>query len=114
MNSTIQNPFHEALLRQIGGLADKLGVRVYAVGGFVRDQLLGRKAGEIDFVVLGDGPAFAEKARGRLRGKGLVTFPKFGTASFFAGGMKVEFVTARRELPLTRKMKLCYTNSGLG
>ncbi len=43
-------------------------VEVYAVGGFVRDRLLGikKKEADIDFVVLGSGLEFAKKIRYRI------------------------------------------------
>ncbi len=87
----------EDILRKVGSIAEKEGLAVYAVGGYVRDRTLGREVREVDFVVLGDGPAFAEKAKRRLRGRGLVVFQDFGTASFLLKDFKLEFVTARKE-----------------
>ena len=59
--------------------------------------MMGRKTNEIDFVVLGDGPAFAAKARRSMDGHGMVVFERFGTASFLWNDMKFEFVSAREE-----------------
>ena len=47
------------LLRRSGALADRTGRRVYVVGGYVRDSILGREDQDIDIVVMGDGIAFA-------------------------------------------------------
>jgi poly(A) polymerase len=88
---------NETLLKEIGILGDKEGTQVYAVGGYVRDQILGNTIREIDFTVLGDGPDFAERAKKKLKGKGFVVYPKFGTASFLINGLKLEFVSAREE-----------------
>ena len=51
--------FTNKLFSFIGDLADSVGVPVYVVGGYVRDRLLGKTGKDIDFVVIGDGPAFA-------------------------------------------------------
>jgi hypothetical protein len=40
-------------------MGDELGYRVYAVGGFVRDLLLGEENLDIDITVEGDGIRFA-------------------------------------------------------
>lgn len=87
----------KSLLQSIGALGCDMRMPVYAVGGFVRDTLLRNSIGEIDFVVVGDGPALAHNARKTLRGHGFVVYPKFGTASFFHENFKLEFVSARRE-----------------
>lgn len=62
---------HFRLLELAGQLGDRLGVPVYAVGGFVRDILLGRPNLDLDVVVEGDGIAFAralaEELGGRMR-----------------------------------------------
>ncbi len=85
------------LLTRIGSIGDESHVPVYAVGGFVRDALLGKKADEIDFVVEGDGPDFAGHVQKKLKGHGLVIFERFGTVSFYVKDLKLEFVTARKE-----------------
>jgi len=85
------------LMRKIGKIGDEENVAVFAVGGFVRDKILGKESQEIDFVVVGDGPAFAKKVKRQLSGRGMAVFPKFGTASFLLGDYKFEFVSARSE-----------------
>lgn len=87
----------EHTLKEIGSLAKKQGIPVYVVGGFVRDRILGIESQDLDFVVEGDGPAFAELAEHALDGYGLAVHKRFGTASFQAKGLKIEFVTARKE-----------------
>ena len=49
-----------SLFKKIGELADREKAEVYVVGGFVRDELLGRECKDIDFVIVGDGPSFAK------------------------------------------------------
>ncbi|MBN2200949.1 HD domain-containing protein [bacterium] len=89
----------DEMLRAVGAVAVETGVPVYAVGGAVRDRLLGHPVLEIDFVVAGnaDAPAFAETARRRLRGTGYTVFERFGTCSFLVEPYKLEFAGARRE-----------------
>ncbi len=88
---------HAKVLKAVGKIADDEKLSVYAVGGYVRDQILKRQTNEIDFVVEGDGPLFAKKAMKQLKGRGLVVYKRFGTASFFIDDLKLEFVTARKE-----------------
>jgi poly(A) polymerase len=85
------------LLRKIGGIADEENVAVYAVGGYVRDLVCQKETDEIDFVVVGNGPLFAKKVKRCLKGRGLVTYEQFGTASLFVKNFKLEFVSARKE-----------------
>jgi poly(A) polymerase len=89
----------DELLQVVGSTADETGVPVFAVGGAVRDRLLGRSVREIDFVVAGnaDAPRFAEKVRRRLAGTGYTVFERFGTCSFLVEPYKLEFVGARKE-----------------
>jgi tRNA nucleotidyltransferase (CCA-adding enzyme) len=47
------------LLRELGRTGDELGMAVYAVGGFVRDLLLGVDNQDMDVTVEGDGIFFA-------------------------------------------------------
>lgn len=107
------------IFNNVSAIAQQLGVRVYAVGGYVRDEVLqpGKLKKDIDFVVAGSGldfaRAFAEKL-GEEAGS-LVEFPDFDTARFvfaapenetdFAGVKEVEFAGARREAynPNSRK-----------
>jgi len=87
----------DRIIQKIGRLASENGFPVYAVGGFVRDRLLGIPSREVDFVVIGNGPGFAEKSKNLLQGHGYVVYERFGTASFLLDEYKFEFVTARKE-----------------
>ncbi len=70
---------------------------MHAVGGFVRDSLLGSDSKDIDFVVVGDGPAFARAVADALSAKQVVVYEKFGTALVEKNEYKLEFVGARKE-----------------
>jgi len=85
------------ILKKIGKIADQKKVKVYAVGGYVRDTLMKRETNEIDFVVKGDAPDFAEKLKNDIQGYGFTTYKQFGTASFNYKDIKLEFVSARKE-----------------
>ena len=79
----------------MGGL---LAGEVSAVGGVVRDALLGRPPGdELDLVVEGDAIALAQRI-GRELGARVVAHPRFGTASIeLPHGGHVDLVSARTE-----------------
>ena len=86
-------PLFEAVARE----ANDLSVPAFAIGGYVRDRLIGRECKDIDFVVEGDGIAFAEKVAKRLDAGQVHVFKNFGTAMFRWKEMDIEFVGARRE-----------------
>ena len=56
------------LLRRIEALADARGAHAYAVGGTVRDVLLGRPIRDLDVAVQGDAMALARALSDDLRG----------------------------------------------
>lgn len=89
--------FTNKLFSLIGDLADSVGVPVYVVGGYVRDRLLGKTVKDIDFVVIGDGPAFARLLAERLTNGRCTVYPKFGTAMLSYRKYVLEFVGARKE-----------------
>jgi len=86
--------------------AAEQGVRAWAVGGFVRDHLLGRPHPDLDVVVEGgDALKLAERFAELAGTRKPVLFPRFGTAQVTWGDRLVEFATARAEsyLPESRK-----------
>lgn len=91
-------PWAYEMLKEAGQTAEELGFKAYAVGGFVRDQLLRRENLDIDIVIEGgDGIVFAEEFAKR---KGLRVKPhhRFRTAVLiFPDGFKVDVATARLE-----------------
>lgn len=84
-------------LENASAVAEKSGVDVYIVGGFVRDLILGREKSEIDFLVIGDGPGFASDFAGSLGISRISIFKNFGTAHFKHNDIDLEFVGARKE-----------------
>jgi tRNA nucleotidyltransferase (CCA-adding enzyme) len=91
------SPALQDVLREAARLADALAVRVYAVGGFVRDLLLGVPNEDLDLTVEGDGVGYARHLAVAIGGacKGP---SEFGTAVVVArDGRKIDVATARAE-----------------
>jgi tRNA nucleotidyltransferase (CCA-adding enzyme) len=91
------SPALQELLRTAALIADRQQVCVYAVGGFVRDVLLGVRDEDLDLTVEGDGVAFARHLAAATGGvcKGPSAF---GTAVVIArDGHRIDVATARRE-----------------
>lgn len=85
------------LFRKISEEAEKLGVEVYAIGGFVRDILLNRENTDIDFVTNGKGIELAQACAKAMNIKKIDIFKTYGTAHFRYHGLDLEFVGARKE-----------------
>lgn len=84
------------LIEKVVGVAGSMGLRVYLVGGIVRDMLLGIPNFDIDIVVEGNAiglaNAFSNEAGGRL-----VPHPMFNTAKVSVGKRSIDFAMARTE-----------------
>jgi len=99
-----QTPFVD-VLRTIGTVAARLDIEVYAVGGMVRDAMLGRSTTDIDFVCIGSGKGLvlAEEIRKELGGSTVHEYEHFGTAAIRVhhfdsdDALVLEFVGARKE-----------------
>jgi len=90
-------PFIRELLYKAGELGNKLGCRVYAAGGVVRDILLRAANLDVDLVVEGDGIALAYSL-GEFYGVRVRAHRQFGTAQLiFSEDFKVDVATARVE-----------------
>jgi len=88
----------DRIFATVGAAADELSRPCYAVGGFVRDLIIGRESKDIDFVTVGSGIELAEAVASRLGPRCHVNiFRTYGTAQIKRGGMELEFVGARRE-----------------
>ena len=83
-------------LRLLGRRAQDLGAMLYAVGGFVRDLLLGRPNLDVDLVVEGDALGFLESFRGSEVRVSVHRRYRTGTL-VFPEGQKIDVATARRE-----------------
>jgi putative nucleotidyltransferase with HDIG domain len=97
----------EPLFAAVAEEAARQGIPAFAIGGYVRDRLIGRPCKDIDFVVEGDGPSFAQAVARQLKAEPVHVFKNFGTAMFTLrpidpdqgaqGDVQVEFVGARKE-----------------
>ncbi len=81
----------------IASEAERLGIEVYAIGGFVRDILLHRPCKDIDFVTNGKGIELAQACAKALKIRQVDVFKNFGTAHFKYHDLDLEFVGARKE-----------------
>ena len=86
------------IFKVIQEIADHEGLRVFVIGGFVRDCILKRERKDIDIVVIGSGIDLARKVATAL-GKNIpvTVFRNFGTAQILYKGLEIEFVGARKE-----------------
>jgi len=102
---------YEPILRTIGRVAEREDIEAYAVGGMVRDVLLGRSTTDLDFVTVGPdtGIELAKAVAEELGGRTAHVYPKFGTAAIRlpddellpddhpGEALELEFVAARTE-----------------
>ncbi|MFH1459180.1 MAG: CCA tRNA nucleotidyltransferase [Candidatus Omnitrophota bacterium] len=90
-------PIIKALLKKIGRIADVHKVRVFLVGGFVRDLLLVRNNYDLDFVVESDAIEFSRIMAKELKAD-LKIHKRFKTAKLsLTNGLIFDVATARTE-----------------
>ena len=106
LTERLKNQPYEPLLRRVGETAGREGIEAYAVGGLVRDLLLGRPTTDLDFVTVGAGTGIrlaeaVAKAEGERTAH---VYPNFGTAAVRLPPLHqdgeatvLEFVAARKE-----------------
>ncbi len=81
----------------IGDLANSNGMKIYLVGGIVRDLLLNTPNDDIDMVVEGDAEKLAELVSEKMHGH-LLRHERFKTAKIsLPSGLSIDIVTARME-----------------
>jgi putative nucleotidyltransferase with HDIG domain len=93
----IDKPIAFPILKIAGELGEKHNLKVFVVGGFVRDLFLNRKSIEIDLMVEGDGIKFSKLLADELGVKKIVPFKEFGTAKIPYTKMEIEVASARLE-----------------
>ncbi len=101
----LQKHIDDKLFHTISAEAARLGVEVYAIGGFVRDLLLKRPCKDVDFVTTGKGIELAEACAKALKVRKVDVFKNFGTAHFKWKDLDIEFVGARKESYSTHSRK---------
>ncbi|MDL5045723.1 hypothetical protein QQ054_06695 [Oscillatoria amoena NRMC-F 0135] len=88
----------DPLFKNIGRVADELGLETYVVGGFVRDVIMGRASRDVDFVCVGSGISLANAVAKSLGPDVHVNvYKNFGTAHIPYHDFNLEFVGARKE-----------------
>src|SRR5687768_754794 len=94
MKDHLSHPVFELVSRT----ASELGVKAFAIGGFVRDLILKRPSKDVDIVVLGSGIDLAQAVAKKIGSDTKVSvFKNFGTAMLRYKDLEVEFVGARKE-----------------
>ena len=108
MKQHLTHPIFET----ISQIAQQHNVQVYVIGGFVRDIFLNRPSKDIDILIVGNGPDFAEKVGAHLK-TNVSVFKSFGTAMLRYYDLEVEFVGARKESYRTDSRKPIVENGTL-
>ena len=93
----LRHKIDKRLFHVISEVSSQMGVETYAVGGMVRDIILGRNNKDFDFVTIGNGLALAEACAKVLQVKKVTFYKNYGTAAFHYRGNDIEFVGARKE-----------------
>ncbi|MBQ6727035.1 MAG: HD domain-containing protein [Bacteroidales bacterium] len=98
----LKNCLIHPIYKIVGSVADEMGVQAFAVGGVVRDLLLGRHATDIDIVCVGSGIELATRVAHSIDpNKEVAVYKNFGTAMFHYRyndtDWQIEFVGARKE-----------------
>ncbi len=88
---------NHTIFKVVSQVADEEKLETYVIGGWVRDQILGRPSDDIDFVVVGSGINLARKVAKKLGNYRVTVYRNFGTAMFKYKGLEIEFVGARKE-----------------
>ncbi|MGQ9819543.1 MAG: CCA tRNA nucleotidyltransferase [Candidatus Kapaibacteriales bacterium] len=89
---------------KVADLASRNDIRIYLVGGFVRDLILNRNVKDADFIVIGDAIEFAKIVANYFNSK-IVSYPRFFTAMVPIGKHNLEFVGTRKEVYLPKSRK---------
>ena len=100
LDSRIQGLYSNKLLElltKIGQIAENMGLKAYAVGGFVRDLLLEKANFDIDIMVEGDAIPFAIAVGQKLNAE-CKLIERFHTAHMFLDNLVLDFSSARKEL----------------
>src|SRR5690606_10642214 len=93
MSQNLDHPIF-SIIRELARTAN---VRVYVIGGYVRDRIMCRPLkDDIDILVVGSGIDFATKLGDALQTK-VTVYKSFGTAMLLYKGLNIEFVGARKE-----------------
>ncbi len=85
------------VLKEVGKTAKDLNMKIYLVGGIVRDIVMQRENLDIDLIVEGDAVELAKEFSQKVKGK-FHKFEEFMTAQIKIDSLKLDFATARKEI----------------
>jgi len=78
-------------------IAEQHGYELYAVGGSVRDSIIGNPVVDLDLAVVGDAIALAQDVANKLNAGKVVIYRRFGTAMLHIDSGNIEFAASRKE-----------------
>lgn len=87
----------KAIFESCSKIAEKSGLKIYLIGGMVRDMIFNRETLDIDITVEGDAIKFAEILSAQAEAKILSKHPDFGTVKVELNGQKVDLASTRSE-----------------
>ncbi len=90
------NPAARAALNACEAACSAAGLRLYLVGGPVRDLILDRDSADLDLALEGDVAPVAQRVATEL-GARVVLHPRFGTANISGHGYQIDLARTRRE-----------------
>ncbi|MEK6647505.1 MAG: hypothetical protein AABY84_12615, partial [Candidatus Firestonebacteria bacterium] len=79
------------VLHKVNTFAEKSGIKIYVVGGFIRDLLLERSTNDIDFVVMGNSINFAKKLANKLKASFFLLNEKHSAARIIYKSKNADF-----------------------
>ena len=85
------------ILKIIGEIGDECNIKLYAIGGFVRDLILDRENYDIDILCLENSIFIANKVAEKINANDFAIYKNFGTAMVKKNNLQIEFVIARKE-----------------
>ena len=94
------------LIRIISKLANAYGMKIYLIGGVVRDILLGKTPKDIDIVVEGDAITLANALQEKTLCRIIKSQPDLKTIKLdFGNGIEIDFASTRSEIYGDKKDK---------
>ena len=95
MNTKIS--LKDSIFKKIGDIADTLDIRLFVVGGYVRDLILDIPSKDIDIVCIGNAIDLANEVAKKLGIKKVSIYKNFGVSMIKYNDLEIEFITARKE-----------------
>ena len=97
IDQTVLQNLYQILPQAVIEVAERRGDEIYAVGGCIRNLLIGLDVPDIDFSVVGDAVGYAKELARQEKSGEVATYARFGTALVRLGDHQLEFATSRKE-----------------